>query len=149
MILPTNNRDSLEDEFMLLHSKKAFFLHYLTEELTDLFWKLQGYSLFFFFFFFSIWVFFHEHSRFTGQQGKGEGIFLTPLYHFQPLHRHLDISRAIPYYHTGRANRGWWTLCWWLTLTLYVKDSLENMLFTPFILFNEKIETWLASPANR
>ena len=39
--------------------------------------------------------FFHEHSLFTGQQGKGEGIFLTPLYHFQPLHRHLDISRAI------------------------------------------------------
>ena len=37
-------------------------------------------------FFFSIWVFFHEHSRFTGQQGKGEGIYLTPLYHFHPLH---------------------------------------------------------------
>ena len=49
----------------------------------------------FFFFFFSIWVFFHEHSRFTGQQGKGDGIYLTPLYHFHPLHRHLDISRAI------------------------------------------------------
>ena len=48
-----------------------------------------------FFFFFSIWVFFHEHSQFTGQQGKGEGIYLTPLYHFHPLHRHLDISRAI------------------------------------------------------
>ena len=46
-------------------------------------------------FFFSIWVFFHEHSRFTRQQGKGEGIYLTPLYHFHPLHRHLDISRAI------------------------------------------------------
>ena len=46
-------------------------------------------------FFFSIWVFFHEHSRFTGQQGKGEGIYLTPLYHFHPLHGHLDISRAI------------------------------------------------------
>ena len=45
--------------------------------------------------FFSIWVFFHEHSRFTGQQGKGKGIYLTPLYHFHPLHRHLDISRAI------------------------------------------------------
>ena len=45
--------------------------------------------------FFSIWVFFHEHSRFTGQQGKGEGICLAPLYHFHPLHRHLDISRAI------------------------------------------------------
>ena len=48
-----------------------------------------------FFFFFSIWVFFHEHSRFTGQQGKGEGIYLTPLYHFHPLRGHLDISRAI------------------------------------------------------
>ena len=39
----------------------------------------------FFFFFFSIWVFFHEHSRLTGLQGKGEGIYLTPLYHFHPL----------------------------------------------------------------
>ena len=37
--------------------------------------------------FFSIWVFFHEHSRITGLQGKGEDISLTP--HF------LDISRAI------------------------------------------------------
>ena len=45
-------------------------------------------------YFFSIWVFFHEHSQFTGQQGKGEGIYLTPLYHFHLLHRHLDISRA-------------------------------------------------------
>ena len=45
--------------------------------------------------FFSVWVFFHKHSRFTGQQGKGESIYLTPLYHFHPLHRHLDISRAI------------------------------------------------------
>ena len=34
-------------------------------------------------------------SRFTRQQGKGEGIYLTPLYHFHPLHRHLDISREI------------------------------------------------------
>ena len=45
--------------------------------------------------FFFIWVFFHEHSRFTGQQGKGEGIYLTPLYHFHPLYRRLGISRAI------------------------------------------------------
>ena len=45
--------------------------------------------------FFSIWVFFHVHSRFTGQQGKGEAICLTPLYHFLPLHRHLDISQVI------------------------------------------------------
>ena len=46
-------------------------------------------------FFFSMWVFFHEHSRITGLQGKGEGISLTPQYHSPPLHRHLDISRAI------------------------------------------------------
>ena len=42
------------------------------------------------FFSFAIWIFFHEHSRFTGQQGNGEGIYLTLLYH-----RHLDISRVI------------------------------------------------------
>ena len=45
--------------------------------------------------FFSIWVFAHDHSRITGLQGKGEGISLTPHYHFHPLHRHFDISRAI------------------------------------------------------
>ena len=46
-------------------------------------------------FFFSIWIFSYDHSRITGLQGKGEGISLTPHYHFHPLHRHLDISRAI------------------------------------------------------
>ena len=48
--------------------------------------------------FFSVWVFFHEDSRITGEregQRKGKGIFLTPHYHFRPLHGHLDISRAI------------------------------------------------------
>ena len=45
--------------------------------------------------FFSIWVFFYEHSRITGLQVKGEGISLTPHYHFHPLHKYLDISRAI------------------------------------------------------
>ena len=45
--------------------------------------------------FFSIWVFFHEHSRFTGQQGKGEATSLTPFGHFNPLHRHLGINRAV------------------------------------------------------
>ena len=33
-----------------------------------------------------VWVFFHEHSRFTGLQGKGKAISLTPLYYFYPLH---------------------------------------------------------------
>ena len=28
-------------------------------------------------------------------QGKGQGISLSPHYYFHPLHRHLDISRAI------------------------------------------------------
>ena len=46
-------------------------------------------------FFFSIWVFFHEHSRFTGQQGKGEAISSSPLYHFHLLHKQLEVSRAI------------------------------------------------------
>ena len=41
------------------------------------------------------WVFFLEHSRFTGQQVKKEAISLSPLYHFHPLYRHLDISRAV------------------------------------------------------
>ena len=45
--------------------------------------------------FFSSWVFCHKHTRFTGQQRKGEAISLTPLYHFHPLHRHLEISRTI------------------------------------------------------
>ena len=40
-------------------------------------------------------VFFHEHSRITGLQAKGESISLTPHYHFHRLHRHFDISRAI------------------------------------------------------
>ena len=48
-----------------------------------------------FLFFLTIWVLFHEHSRITGLQGKEEGIPLTPHYHFHPLYRHLDISRAI------------------------------------------------------
>ena len=31
---------------------------------------------------FFIWVFFNEHSRFTGEQGKWEDNSLTPLYDF-------------------------------------------------------------------
>ena len=53
-------------------------------------WKLRNVEIFF-----SMRVFFHEHSRITGLQGKGNGISLTPHYHFHPRHRHLDISQAI------------------------------------------------------
>ena len=52
-------------------------------------------SCFLFVYFFSIWVFFQEHSRFTGQQGKGKAVSLGPLDHFHQLHIHLYISRAI------------------------------------------------------
>ena len=48
-----------------------------------------------FFYFFSVWIFFHEHLRITGLQGKGEGISLTPHYHFYLLHRYLDIIQVI------------------------------------------------------
>ena len=44
---------------------------------------------------FYLWVFFYEHLRVTGQLGKGESIYLSLLYHFHPLHRHLDINRSI------------------------------------------------------
>ena len=61
------------------------------------YWKifnLQGTQ-----FFFSACFFFHEHSRFTGQQGKGEGNSLSPLYHLHTRHRHIIyityISRVI------------------------------------------------------
>ena len=45
--------------------------------------------------FFSIWVLFHEHSRITGLQEKGEGIPLTSNYHLHLLHICLGISREI------------------------------------------------------
>ena len=35
------------------------------------------------------------NHRGRGRAGEGEGHFLTPHYHFRPLHGHLDISRAI------------------------------------------------------
>ena len=64
------------------------------------------------FFFFSIWLFFREYSGFTGQQVKGEAIFLYPFYHFLPLHRHLDIIWVIAaessFLHiAGSRNRTW------------------------------------------
>ena len=34
-------------------------------------------------------------QTFAGQQGKEEAISLTPLYHFHPLHRHLEVNQAI------------------------------------------------------
>ena len=38
--------------------------------------------------------YFHDHSRITEMQGKGEGISLIPHYHFHQLHGHLDMTLA-------------------------------------------------------
>ena len=67
-----------------------------TKTLKMIYWCTSVFLFCFcFLFFFSIWLFFCKHSWCTGQQGKGEGIYLTPLYHFHQLHRHLDTSWVI------------------------------------------------------
>ena len=73
-------------------------IEFLCKRMGSVFSSLSRVSFLFFdlfFFFFFCRVFLHEHSLFTEQQGKAEAISLTPLYHFHPLHRHLDISRVI------------------------------------------------------
>ena len=47
-------------------------------------------DVFFFYLGFLSWTFTNHRTA-----GEGVGISLTPHYHFHPLHRHLDISRAI------------------------------------------------------
>ena len=47
----------------------------------SLFSHVVNHNLLFFFSFFSIWLFFHEYCRFTGQQVKRETISLYPFYH--------------------------------------------------------------------
>ena len=103
-------------------------------------------------FFFSIWVFFHEHSWITGLQGKGEGIPLTPHYHFHMLHRHLDISWAItgessPFHIASSQTR---TRNLWLPSASYLSLSYKpsNLLmlcyqfFIETIFFVEKRPSW-------
>ena len=67
--------------------------HFMVQTFHDVFFIYAG--TFFItrrLYFFSIWVSFHEHSRFTGEAIH---LFNCTLYNFHPLHRHLDISRAI------------------------------------------------------
>ena len=71
---------------------KALFTHHTPKVCSYM--SLCRISFFFFSFFF-IRFFFSRISWFTGQQWKGEAISLTPLYHFQPFHRQLDISQVI------------------------------------------------------
>ena len=61
---------------------------YLTLKLP---FKLVYYCVIFFFYLSFLSQTFTIHRT----AGEGEGICLTPLYHFHPLHRHLDIRRAI------------------------------------------------------
>ena len=53
-------------------------------------WLTNRPSIFFFYLGFLLRPFTNHRTA-----GEGEGISLTPHYHFHPLHRHLDISRAI------------------------------------------------------
>ena len=46
--------------------------------------------------FFSIWVFFNNHLRITGLQGKGESVSLAPHHHLDPLRRRLGIGQMVP-----------------------------------------------------
>ena len=90
----------------LIKKKPLVFSLEICETFKNIFWEnISGWLLFVFI---CVWIlrsfrnclffFFLSGFSFTNihrQQGKGEGIFLTPLYHFHLLHRHLDISRAI------------------------------------------------------
>ena len=58
----------------------------------SLFLHVVKHDLLFLFQFFFYLDFFHEYSRFTGQQVKEETISLYPFYEFHPLHRHLNIN---------------------------------------------------------
>ena len=82
-------------------------------------WCKAEFGFLCFFFFFQSSFFFHEYSRFTGQQVKGKAISCYPFFHFHTLYRHLDISRVIatessPLRRAGsrtRARNLWYTLC--------------------------------------
>ena len=78
-------------------SKKTFIwgMSIYTKSTFTQWYMIACASIKFFFLFFSIWVFFQNHSRITGLQGKGKCIYPTHYYHFHPLRRHSDISREI------------------------------------------------------
>ena len=58
-------------------------------------WNASAIWQVFFAVFFSVWVFLHEHSGFTEQQGKRKAIPAALLYLLHLLHKHLDNSQTI------------------------------------------------------
>ena len=82
----------------------------------------------------SIWVFFHEQSRFTGQQRKAKAISLIPLNHFHrftdtqtlawrlPQRAHLYIQLSVGLNQEPLVSR-----CKLLTTKLYGKEPLVSM----------------------
>ena len=56
--------------------------------------KERTFTIYSILFFLSGFSFTNDHDS-QRQPGKGKAISLISLYHFYPLHRHLDISRAI------------------------------------------------------
>ena len=89
----TEYPSELKSRSRLCHSNLLIWIFQLLWQLTvkiNKVWNLKSIKVFF-----SIWVFFHEHLRFGGQQRKREVISLTPLYHFHPLRRQLNIIRVI------------------------------------------------------
>ena len=132
------------------------FHHVLYHELTNNSrLLLQGIRILF-----SIFVLFHEHSRITGLHGMGEVIPLTPHYHFHPLHRHLDISRAITAENSPLhiASSRTWTgafglYCWlWTCFTFFTNISVakfeqENVCFVKYV-FKSTLKTLLQPDKN-
>ena len=83
--------ESLFQQYSRLFYKNLYFGWWFQEEglyCRVFFWIFQ------FFFFLGGFSFTNIHDS-QDSKGKGRLFFLTLLYHFHPLHRHSDISRAI------------------------------------------------------
>ena len=87
LFIPSDKINSWACQYVDLFNKMNFSIFDFT--------YICSFSLFLVLFLLSIWVFFYEHSRFIGQQGKGEAISLISLYHFHSLHKQLDVSQTI------------------------------------------------------
>ena len=75
------------------HEKiKTLFTHHTPKICSYMTQSRISFSCLFVFFLSGV---FFTKSWFTGQQGKGKIISLTPLYHLYPLHKHLNISKVI------------------------------------------------------